>query len=447
MNTHIPPRTMHPRPAVIGQARRAFSLLELMISIMILGLGLVMVATVFPVSMGMSRETLQMSIAQAAADTAHATLRLRVPALKKIDTDGWPDVNNIGAPKVLFAKSLSLPADVTNDIQYDAVIDSNEYTVWSSSPLAPRIGPNYVFTDWAILVSDPHLNRTRVYTEWTGWRVDRMQTQPPNATTGITAVLPSQNVFADGTNWDTSIFNEYVPMIGDIDAIDVLSSCIDVVDRLYPPVRTHLTDGADRDLADQLVDVKDRRYTWTVIQRRCPLYEMEDVTENAYMLTILVTHRSKLSARFAKQLDDSDAGTFTYDLTLADDQDALKIPSPDSDSTTDTLFPQPWLVMFETVDVAQGQVTCSSEVARLLPTDSVFVEAFGGNAGTPHRVLGNSFDPAVAAASAVLQIARSDVEISQFAWVIPPPILVRDESSTFGPKTPVVGVFMREVVP
>ncbi|HOM53906.1 MAG TPA: type II secretion system protein, partial [Phycisphaerae bacterium] len=60
--------------------RPGFSLVELMIAIMILGLGMVMVATVFPVSLDMTRNTLQMNISDAAFDAAVSTLRLKVPS-------------------------------------------------------------------------------------------------------------------------------------------------------------------------------------------------------------------------------------------------------------------------------------------------------------------------------------------------------------------------------
>ena len=59
--------------------RRGFSLVELMIAIVILGLGLVMVATVFPVAWGRARElsefTQQQSITPAAQNLTSRILR------------------------------------------------------------------------------------------------------------------------------------------------------------------------------------------------------------------------------------------------------------------------------------------------------------------------------------------------------------------------------------
>ena len=86
------------------QPRRGFSLVELMIASMILGLGMVMVATVFPISLDMTRETLQMSISQSAADTAYGTLALRMPTDKfGLDGNSAPPAEQ---RPVLFPNSL-----------------------------------------------------------------------------------------------------------------------------------------------------------------------------------------------------------------------------------------------------------------------------------------------------------------------------------------------------
>src|SRR5262249_30642514 len=57
----------------------AFSMVELLIAIMILGLGLVMVATIFPVGLDMTRETVEKGISLAAADYAVDLIKLKVP--------------------------------------------------------------------------------------------------------------------------------------------------------------------------------------------------------------------------------------------------------------------------------------------------------------------------------------------------------------------------------
>src|SRR5439155_6013669 len=58
---------------------RAFSMIELLIAIMILGLGLVMLATVFPVGFDMTRDTVEKHIAMAVGEHAVATVELKVP--------------------------------------------------------------------------------------------------------------------------------------------------------------------------------------------------------------------------------------------------------------------------------------------------------------------------------------------------------------------------------
>ncbi len=69
-----------PRPLLVKEgsskgARPAFSLLELMIGIMVLGLGMVMVATMFPVAWHRARELNEYTIQKAAAAGAHDTVK------------------------------------------------------------------------------------------------------------------------------------------------------------------------------------------------------------------------------------------------------------------------------------------------------------------------------------------------------------------------------------
>ena len=166
------------------------------------------------------------------------------------------------------------------------------------------------------------------------------------------------------------------------------------------------------------------------------------------LVTVVVTHRSDLNARFAEQLDDSAGGTFIYDPDDPADQIALKSPQPDPDVTTDMFFPQAWLVMLDSVHPGGGQARCSGQVARLLPEGAFFVVARTNGpllAGTAHQVLSSTYDPGTPSLPAVLQITRGGGGARQdvLAWVVPP--AYERGSGTFRTRSPVVGVALRRI--
>ncbi len=84
--------TPSPMPQTnVAARRRAFSLMELMVAIVILGLGLVMVATIFPVAWGRARDLSEFNLHRNIADNAHATFLAltRVPGPLNTDLDAF----------------------------------------------------------------------------------------------------------------------------------------------------------------------------------------------------------------------------------------------------------------------------------------------------------------------------------------------------------------------
>src|SRR5271170_4830714 len=58
-----------------SEARRGFSLIEVMLSVFILGIGLIMVATIFPVGADWTRQTAQNDVAQTVAQNALSVIQ------------------------------------------------------------------------------------------------------------------------------------------------------------------------------------------------------------------------------------------------------------------------------------------------------------------------------------------------------------------------------------
>ncbi len=107
--TTRPKRERCPRQ---GPCLRAFSLVEMMIAIVILGLGLVMVATMFPVAWDRARDLSEHTIEQSAASAAQATIEavVRSAGVTLRDDDGDP-----ATPAKPFINSGSFAGDMFYD--------------------------------------------------------------------------------------------------------------------------------------------------------------------------------------------------------------------------------------------------------------------------------------------------------------------------------------------
>ena len=78
-------------PFAIRYSRPAFSLIELMIAIVILGLGLLVVATMFPIAWTKARDLAESTAAATCTDTAEATVHLLTHVSKDLDGNGTFD--------------------------------------------------------------------------------------------------------------------------------------------------------------------------------------------------------------------------------------------------------------------------------------------------------------------------------------------------------------------
>ncbi len=452
--------------------RRGFSLIELMIAVMILGLGMVMVATVFPVSLDMTRETLQMHIANAAVDAAIETLKLKVPALENLET-----VDTGVNLRVRFPNALVTDVDQYQlsraPIENDAAIgdDADELSFYNS--LIGNNGPLPVPGGWVTVTPPPWLRYSTTFTEASFWDAE-MALQAGvlvDVVRANTWVVPSQNMLSD-----TKAVVPDVPPYIDLSSlvppaiIPQALPRVQLLDRVYPPLAfyynyatpgyeepdTQDTLGRPKQVSDAVVlqRVAEQRYAWHVIHSLSSFYQ----GSNSLLCTIVVTHRGDLNARYAMQGPRASAANpvLRVDLANASVVQALRAPRT-AGPAGDTVFPQPWLVVLDGIVPSAGTVACTPVIARMLPVGSYFIIArtdpngapAGFEAGSPHKVIGNNYEPGLpTTATVTLQIARSAAApISPVAvWVFPPPIRSHG-GPWFEARSPVVGAFIREVTP
>jgi len=448
--------------------------MELLVAIMILGLGMVMVATVFPVGMDISRDTIQMSISLTAADAAAATLALRLPAEQ--------DLNNDAA---IAPAPIRLPA--VPDL-YDA-------------------------ETWAVELDPPPGPLDRFFTESTRWDGDAAVYGPVveqvvntafavrawNLQAGVEPVL--------GVHLPVAELSPHIDLGGGVPPVP---HRVHVADRVYPPVpinawyppgmavttvgaglyyadsgycpahyddpsqctplRTSMLDNSyrmsqvDLTLAAQAAG---RRYAWSAFQHRlAPRAELHN-----FLATIVVTHRGELTENYAQQasLDNPAVPGLVVPQNIDDPglpanvRQALRLPRPAMRVSYDVLFPVPWLVQLDVLDARSGRALCTAAVAELLPPGAMFVIAASPlqngwpvlQAGTARKVLGNNWQPADRALRGdtsvlwQLEIVRGGEGAvgPVLVWVFPPPIKRAGNTWAFGSRSPVVGVFVREVAP
>ncbi len=444
--------------------------MELLVAIMILGLGMVMVATVFPVGMDISRDTIQMSISLTAADAAAATLALRLPSERELNGAAGIAPAPIGLPEVPDA--------------YDADAVPAELNVFA-----------------------------RVFTESTRWDGDAAVYGPAVEQVVNTAFAVRAWNLQAGVEPALGVHLPVAEISPHIDlgaGVGPVPHRLHVADRVYPPVSINAyyppgnpitTVGAGLYYADtdycpshffepwqcpalgtsvvgnsyrmSQVDLTlaaqaaNRRYAWSAFQHKlAPQAALRN-----FLATIVVTHRGDLTERYAQQasLNNPAVPGLVVPQNIDDPgvpagvRNAIRVPSPAMRVNYDVLFPVPWLVQLEGLDARAGRVVCTAAVAELLPPGSMFVIAASPlqngwpvlQAGTARKVLGNNWQPADRAvrgdpdALRQLEIVRGgeDAVGPVLVWVFPPPIKRAGNTWAYGSRSPVVGVFVREVAP
>jgi len=400
------------------QPRRGFSLVELMIAIMILGLGMVMVATVFPVSLDMTRGTVQLSISQTVAEAAVGTLALRMPSARDLTPPVYPFA--FPTPRVAFPDMYS--CELMPPYAHLDVIDLSV-----RNPVLPPAP------------TDPRFPRVRFYTEQTFW--DAGNVPPGFINQNITFVVPAQNI---GPDLQVLAEAPPFPTVGQQTPIGQIR--VSAADRVYPPVDLYYPDGTSRlataiDKQRLLEEVSRRRYLWTAIHFRDINSENDD---NKYICRIAVLYRANLSSKYMSQLPASWGG---------------RVPVPANSVngagwTNDTLFPQVWRVALDSVNGATGAIVCSPEVAKLLPAGSMFMVCQGSPPGLCAKVVRNNWNGDLSVASTVIQTEPGDLPTGTNVqiWLFPPalaggPPANRNMANvSLEPASPVVDIVERNIV-
>ena len=420
------------------RARTGFSLLELMIAIIIFGLGMVMVATIFPIGLDISRDAIQQSISQAVTDTAVAILKIKVPGFEELDQIGVANNPNVQAPPIM-----------------------DENAVEKLPPL-------------------PFPNDRRYFTKVSAWDGDDGNLWQ------TTFIMSTQNVPANYASLSlAAIPTELPPRIGTSSPPDTR---IHLADRVYPPVQVEfgfygpppappqpdiafgpngVPDGmyvptpGDQGLLypDIIREAATRRYAWAAIHHRRSA-QPEEISQ--FIATIVVLHRADMNARYAAQWCPNWPLSRGFNLADPDDVAALRNPvpwdagnpppamddpaTPWRDDDPDTLFPQAWLVMLDNVNLSTGTVTCRHGAARVLPEGAFFFVAQrkgGLYAGTFYEIITASWDDPDEKVTLQIAGGGSGSGDDVLVWVFPPPIVARGDSSneippTFGARSPVV---------
>ena len=413
-------------------------MIEMMVAIVILGLGLLMAATMFPVGWTRARDLAEFTTETTAAENAAATVRL---------------LCNVSNP------SAGIPTSFLGDFD-QAVFDAGTTNPWDSEVHVLHV--ENALADAASVAARP--DRNPILPGWYESETDLLNVQP--------------------TDW---IGND--PRLGDwVNVGAAPGAQIAFRERVVPPLAARPDGSVDPDgLArwDAMLDA--RRFAWAVLYRIENAASITPADPRSIDFYLVTLRRTQLNHRFARQ-DPNVTNPTTQPQALDLDEDML--------------FPVPWLVNLRVAGrwdadgdppgdffneaeappegvpseaVANpGGAAAGQLIAQMLQTGSILIDRLNGNVYTvkSHRFTGDDADfdhEATVTLDREITVAdvdtdwtadggpalndRADLtspydEASRDFCVFPPPVLAERPASgfvLFDGRQPVVGLEVRQM--
>ena len=406
--------------------RPGFSLAELMIAIVILGIGLLIVAGMFPVAWTKARDLSEFTTSTSCTEAAETTVKL----LTRV-----ANVNDPGS-KIMHPKGF-VPS------------------FWGDDSGKKRMDqrPKHV-EPW---VHALHLTNYDVNTAW--------PTGTPGAPPTVGDFVDSTGSSIDPYDLGTAFFNDFAPP-----GIQVA-----IQDRVYPPLPPPPSAGATfaADAARWKTMLNQRRYCWAVLHKMdydaeahlTPYLPSKPVpptrsSVRSFTMYYVTLRRGQDSNRYARQ-DPAKvpAHVNAYNMNL---QNAPTAPGA-LDAAEDVMWPVPWRVDIEIRDPSPpgltglpGEAYTNDRlVTEMLPRGAYMVDE---RSGMVYKVAKREVDPANPD-QAVLTLDQPipllededrdgnfDHELIRTVWVFPPAI-ERDGSEVFFTGAqPVAGIEVRTMV-
>ena len=382
--------------AIRRRVPAAFSLAELMIALVILGLGLLFIAAALPAGLEYTRQTIDQATAEAAGEYAleritaslrtahdlydHALARATPPVLARLD--------NIMRPRDSKPSSPPLPMRFPPKDAHEPLIKVRPLVVGNLAWKLPPGGQTYDVvddTEQIILTYMAGLGGT-----------------PPNAPleydlqrAAATGLSLAENPVLLGIERVYPPLEPVVPYrVGDL------------MNNQFPYLRYQTRIAEPRMLPHIRSEQKlafDRRIGWTAFYRRVSYdYEDEDTTfgngnERAldpytYEIIVVVTRRVSERHRFARQDLFSQAGMAPFERPQAVVADFTDRSSTGVDGGGDRILPMPWLIVGDTqFRNSEGEPLRLSPALRL--NDDYYAVPNADNANALDRTLSGNFSP------------------------------------------------------
>ncbi|UCE59614.1 MAG: prepilin-type N-terminal cleavage/methylation domain-containing protein [Phycisphaerales bacterium] len=429
-----------------GTARRrrdAFSLIEMMIAVVILGLGLIMIATMFPVAWSRGKKLTEYTVQVAVTDAAHATVQMLTR------------VSSSTSDATSFAGDLMLDPGTTN-IRLNS--DTRVHALHTENIVVDSI-PDMLRPTGLVSGFAPDRNAVDPWNAETApWRLERLGEEY-----GLPFVVGLY--CSTGSTYCGSLF---------------FPSQIWIEQRVYPPMpEWEIIDREDKDARTAWIDNLDsRRYAWAVfhkLREQTLLGAVDQPREfDMYYVTL---RRTQPTFRYTRQDPDPAATPAVGDPGRLAPVLVAALPREQ-----DVLLPSPWRVQVyfpdalassadpanqptgipTVIEVNSKDARVGDFVVDLFPEDTWLIDELNGEIFqvTDRRLNADSTEAYLTLDREVLLEEIDDgfkgafhfqstfidpEEQIRTVWVFPPPVLADrdDDDPVFQGKPPVMAIEKR----